>query len=159
MRASNAIRVACAPGASLRLAARRFDLAMRNALPEPFAEHALAAGATVVTPNRRLARALVALYDRGQRGAGRMAWAAARVLPWDAWLPALWGEALAAGVVPHERRLRTPSASGARVEPDRRRRQARRSSIRQAPRCIAADAWTSSMRGAHGGDSWRALGR
>ena len=70
-------------------------------------KQAFAAGATVVTPNRRLARALVALHDRDQRAAGRTAWPAVKVLPWEAWLAVLWQEALAAGVVTGDTRLRT----------------------------------------------------
>ncbi|HEY8245512.1 MAG TPA: PD-(D/E)XK nuclease family protein [Casimicrobiaceae bacterium] len=61
---------------------------------------ALAAGATVVTPNRRLARHLVDEYDRAQRATGRLAWASARVLPWAAWLGELEREAVAAGALP-----------------------------------------------------------
>ena len=52
---------------------------------------ALQAGASVVTPNRRLARALKAAFDRAQLAAARSdqtptVWAAADVLPWSAWL-------------------------------------------------------------------------
>ena len=60
---------------------------------------ALAAGATVVTPNRRLARHLVDEYDRVQRAAGKLAWIAARALPWNAWITAMHDEAIAAGVL------------------------------------------------------------
>jgi hypothetical protein len=61
---------------------------------------ALAAGATVVTPNRRLARHLIDEYDRDQRAAGKAAWPSARALPWPAWLAELEGEAMAAGASP-----------------------------------------------------------
>src|SRR6188474_2002428 len=66
---------------------------------------ALAAGATVVTPNRRLARHLIDEHDRGQRAAGKVAWASARALPWPAWLAELEGEAMAAGALPPLARL------------------------------------------------------
>ncbi|MCU0951318.1 MAG: PD-(D/E)XK nuclease family protein [Burkholderiaceae bacterium] len=52
---------------------------------------ALRAGATVITPNRRLARALKSAFDRAQlaaveAGAAPTVWPAADVLPWSAWL-------------------------------------------------------------------------
>ena len=59
---------------------------------------ALAAGATIVTPNNRLARHLVARFDDAQRADGKRTWAAARALPWGAWLETLWLDALAASV-------------------------------------------------------------
>src|SRR5512134_2588436 len=43
---------------------------------------ALARGAWIVTPNKRLAREIVRAYDEAQLAAGRSAWASARVLPW-----------------------------------------------------------------------------
>jgi ATP-dependent helicase/nuclease subunit B len=57
---------------------------------------ALAAGATIVTPNNRLARHLVARYDAQMQRAGCRTWPAGRALPWNAWLDALWLDALAA---------------------------------------------------------------
>jgi probable DNA repair protein len=47
---------------------------------------ALGSGATVVTPNRRLARALKAAFDRSRQQTGAEVWTAADVLPWSAWL-------------------------------------------------------------------------
>ena len=57
--------------------------------PPPLAA-ALASGAVIVTPNNRLARHLVARYDRAQRAAGRTVWTAPTVMPWNAWLETLW---------------------------------------------------------------------
>ena len=57
---------------------------------------ALATGVTIVTPNNRLARTLVARYDAAMAHAGRATWAAARALPWQSWLDTLWLDALAA---------------------------------------------------------------
>ncbi len=54
---------------------------------------ALAAGATIVTPNNRLARTLVSRFDAGMLRAGHRTWTAARALPWSAWLTTLWREA------------------------------------------------------------------
>ena len=60
---------------------------------------ALGEGATLVTPNNRLARHIVARYDESMRAAGRRAWTAGRALPWQAWLTQLWLDALAADAV------------------------------------------------------------
>lgn len=60
---------------------------------------ALAAGATVVTPNRRLARHLVDDHDRAQREAGRRAWTSAKALPWIAFVAELEREAIASGAL------------------------------------------------------------
>jgi probable DNA repair protein len=57
---------------------------MREAL------QALVAGATVVTANERLARALKLAFNHSQRRAGRQAWRTARVFSWSAWLDDLW---------------------------------------------------------------------
>ena len=57
---------------------------------------ALAPGTTLVTPNKRLARHLVARHDDAMVRAGRNTWPAARALPWQSWLETLWFEALAA---------------------------------------------------------------
>lgn len=46
----------------------------------------MAAGATVVTPNRRLARDLKRAFDLARQSAGERVWRSADVLPWDAWL-------------------------------------------------------------------------
>ncbi len=51
-----------------------------------------AAGATVVTPTRRLARVIARWYDRRQREQGRALWEQADVLPWSAWLNRRWHE-------------------------------------------------------------------
>ena len=78
---------------------------------EPRLLAALAAGAIVVTPNNRLARTLVASHDAAQRAAGRRAWAAARALPWTAWLRTLWDDVIAADALPDVARRLAPSAS------------------------------------------------
>ena len=60
---------------------------------------------TLVTPNNRLARDLVARYDDAQVAAGRRAWTAARAMPWQQWLDSLWLDALAAGALQEPRVL------------------------------------------------------
>ena len=59
----------------------------------------LARGATVVTPNRRLAAALRRAFDLRARGGGQTAWAAADVLPWNAWLERAFRDAFLRGAV------------------------------------------------------------
>src|SRR5690348_5669043 len=60
-------------------------------------DQALAAGATVVTPNNRLARDVASRFDAAQRARGARAWPAANALPWTAWLVRTWRAALAGG--------------------------------------------------------------
>ncbi|MCC7216143.1 MAG: PD-(D/E)XK nuclease family protein [Burkholderiales bacterium] len=78
--------------------------------PPDFAA-ALAAGVTIVTPNNRLARALVARHDEAMRERGARAWPAARVLPWQAWLRGLWQDALAADALDPAQPLLAEAAS------------------------------------------------
>ena len=78
---------------------------------EPRLGAALAAGSTVVTPNKRLARALVAAHDRAQRSSGHRSWHAARALPWSAWLEQLWADAVAHDAMPAIARLLRASQS------------------------------------------------
>jgi ATP-dependent helicase/nuclease subunit B len=57
----------------------------------------LARGATVVTPNRRLAAAVRRAFDLSQSQSGRAAWPAADVLPWNAWLSRTFRDAFFKG--------------------------------------------------------------
>jgi probable DNA repair protein len=68
----------------------RFRMPKAPLYPELHAT--LDAGATVVTPNRRLARAIAADYDAA-KAAHQPVWPSARVLPWSAWLQHSWQEA------------------------------------------------------------------
>lgn len=72
---------------------------------------ALAAGTTVVTPNNRLARALIARHDAAMARKGKRAWQAGLALPWSAWLATLWREALEAGAAAADIRLLSDSES------------------------------------------------
>lgn len=74
---------------------------------------ALAAGATIVTPNNRLARDVAARFDAAQQAKGARAWTAAKALPWTLWLDRLWREALAARVQPAPPALLDQSATRA----------------------------------------------
>jgi probable DNA repair protein len=118
-------------------------------------KRALAAGATVVTPNRRLARGLVTLYDRDQHAVGHNAWPAATALPWDAWLQTLWNEALAAGVVPANTQLRTPAQTAyawRRIVAD----HAEGLIDPRGAAALAAETWALVHAWGAGGESWRA---
>lgn len=122
-------------------------------LPESLLQ-ALAAGATVVTPNNRLARALTLGFDAAQRKAGRSAWEAARVLPWNAWVATLWQEAVEAEAIDAAWRLLSAAQSnfvwrrivaahgGALID------------VAGAAR-IAAEAWSLAHEWGAGGESWR----
>ncbi len=72
---------------------------------------ALGEGATLVTPNKRLARHFVFRHDATQRDSGRPAWASRRCIPWPGWLRILWLDVIAAGVA--QRPLELVSQSGA----------------------------------------------
>jgi probable DNA repair protein len=68
---------------------------------QPDVDEALAAGAAVVTPNRRLARELKRRFDiarqqQAERGQGPAVWPAVDVLPWAAWLARSRDEVVAA---------------------------------------------------------------
>lgn len=60
----------------------------------------LAAGATVVTANKRLARSLREACAREQEAAGRAVWPTPDALPWQAWLARLWDAAAWAEPLP-----------------------------------------------------------
>ena len=57
----------------------------------------LARGATVVTPNRRLAAAVRSAFDAAQSQDGLATWPAADALPWNGWLERAYRDALFKG--------------------------------------------------------------
>src|SRR5438874_9269282 len=121
---------------------------------EPRLLAALAAGSTVVTPNNRLARALVAAYDKDQRANGRRAWPAARAMPWSAWLEQLWSDVVAHDALPSLARLvRGPQARWLWRDIVARDGEAL-ADIRGAA-ALAADAWALLKTWGGGGESWR----
>ena len=73
---------------------------------------ACAEGATLVTPNNRMARTLVARYDAAMAHAGHRTWNAARALPWSVWMGTLWREAGDAQAIVPALRLLVPVESG-----------------------------------------------
>jgi len=121
---------------------------------EPRLSAALTAGSTVVTPNKRLARALIAAYDRANRASGLPAWPAARVLPWSAWLETLWGDVLAHGGLPSiARLLRAPQTRRLWQQIIGASDTTFVNAVGAAD--LAAQAWTISKAWGSGAESWR----
>lgn len=58
---------------------------------------ALASGASVVTPNNRLAREVITRFDAAQLARGARAWTPAQAMPWTSWLETLWRAAVGSG--------------------------------------------------------------
>jgi probable DNA repair protein len=115
---------------------------------------ALAEGRTVVTPNKRLARRLAALYGAAQRADGRVVWDAPAVLPWSVWLERLWQDVAASEAVAPLERLVTP-AQGAFLW--KRIVAADRLPLidERGLGTLAADAWSIVHAWGAGGASWR----
>jgi hypothetical protein len=103
---------------------------------------ACAEGTTLVTPNNRLARTLVAHHDAGMVRAGHRTWNAARALPWSAWLGTLWREASDTQAIVPALRLLAPVESNflwhRLVAADVETRATARSA---GASVLAADAW------------------
>ena len=118
---------------------------------------ALAAGVTIVTPNKRLARTLVARHDAAMVRIGHRTWPAAHVLPWSAWLTTLWRDACDAGAVAPGLRLLTSVESRYLWD-----RVVAADASERAPlldprgaAVLAADAWDLVHAWGSGGESWR----
>jgi probable DNA repair protein len=116
---------------------------------------ALAAGGVVVTPNNRLARHLVARYDRAQRAAGRDVWTAPAVVPWNAWLETLWLDVLASGCRP-EPPLRIAPGQSRFLWTRIVAAEALPLMDEQGAANLAAEAWMLAHAWGAGGPSWRA---
>ncbi|MEO8740789.1 MAG: hypothetical protein ABI537_13950, partial [Casimicrobiaceae bacterium] len=124
----------------------------------PALHDALAAGVTVITPNRRLARHLHREFDRRQHAAGRRAWPTAVLLPYSIWLETLWERYVDAGAADAPARLLSLAQSAClwqRVVADS---SALLLDAVGASR-IAADAWALLHGWGGGGESWRAWRR
>jgi probable DNA repair protein len=123
----------------------------------PVLDAALAAGVAVVTPNKRLARRLIAAFDDSQRAAGRIVWPAARVQPWSAWLQSLWLDVVGADALSSPPRLSTPGQSAYmwdRIVATETARSTPLVDSRGAAK-LAADAWRLVNAWGAGGTSWR----
>lgn len=118
----------------------------------------LADGAVAVTPNRRLARALLQAFDAEQRRSGLTAWPTPSILPYPTWLATLWEQCVAAGAADDETLLLTaPQASvlwERIVDEDGRALLNPRGAA-----TLAAEAWSLVHAWGAGGESWRAWRR
>ena len=115
---------------------------------------ALAEGATAITPNRRLARHLRRGFDRAQHAAGKRSWPTPSILPYGAWLEALWEQGIAAGMEAGARLLLSPTQSAllwrsvisahgpVLLDPAGAAR-------------VAEEAWSITCAWGAGGESWR----
>ena len=116
----------------------------------------LADGAIAVTPNRRLARALLRAFDAEQLASGRAAWPTPSILPYQTWLTTLWEQFVAAGVTDDETLLLTPPQAALLweqiVDADGRTLLDPRGAA-----ALAAEAWSLIHAWGAGGESWRAL--
>jgi probable DNA repair protein len=116
---------------------------------------ALARGALVVTPNKRLARELVRAHDSAQLAAGRSAWPSARILPWPAFVAELVALAQDAGLALPSQRLDAIQGEHLwrRIVAADRSRSALVDV--DAIASLAADAWECMHAWGEGGESWR----
>ena len=124
-----------------------------HSLPAPLRD-ALIAGTRVITPNKRLARRLVALYDQAQRAKRRTVWPGAVAMPWEAWLRGLWQDLIAesANTLP---RLLPPVAEAYLWQ-----RVVNADGMplldHAGAAALAADAWSLLHEWGTGSESWRA---
>ena len=121
----------------------------------PALHAALAEGAVVVTPNRRLARFLHREFDVAQRAAGHAAWPTPTILPYPNWLEMLWSEAILSDAATGASLLLTSAQSGILW---RRVVDADGLSLLDphGAALVAAEAWTLVHAWGAGGESWRA---
>lgn len=122
---------------------------------DPILVAALARGAVVVTPNKRLARDITARHDRAQVAAGRRTWPAARVLPWTTFVTELTASAQDAGLALPRQRLDT--AQAAQLWQSIIERELADSPLLDASAAaiLAAEAWERVHAWGAGGESWR----
>src|SRR3954447_8271396 len=76
----------------------------------------LLGGATAITPNRRLARALHRQYSSNRRTSGLSVWETPTILPWRTWLESLWAELGSSANPAHLRQGQPPLRLMSRVQ-------------------------------------------
>jgi len=105
----------------------------------------LAAGATVVTPNQRLAQALAREFDAEQAAQGRSAWESADILPYSAFVQRCYEDALYSELASGLPILLTPAQEQALWE-DIIRRSDAGAALLAIPEtaALAADAWKTA---------------
>jgi probable DNA repair protein len=116
---------------------------------------ALAEGAVVVTPNRRLARFLHREVDVAQRAAGRTAWPTPVILPYPTWLETLWNEVVQADAVTGAALVLTP-AQAAQLWRQVIAAEGMSLLDPHGAAVLAAEAWSLVHEWGAGGESWRA---
>jgi ATP-dependent helicase/nuclease subunit B len=118
----------------------------------------LADGAVAVTPNRRLARALLRAFDAEQLALGLTAWATPSILPYQTWLTTLWEQVVSAGATNDETLLLTPPQAALLweqiVDAD-----GRTLLNPYGAAALAVEAWLLVHAWGAGGESWRAWRR
>jgi len=118
----------------------------------------LADGAAAVTPNRRLARALLHAFDAEQLASGLNAWPTPSILPYQTWLTTLWEQLVATGATDDETLLLTPPQAALLweqiVDAD-----GRTLLNPHGAAALAAQAWMLVHAWGAGGGSWRAWRR
>jgi hypothetical protein len=118
----------------------------------------LADGAAAVTPNRRLARALLHAFDAEQLASCLRAWPTPSILPYQTWLTTLWEQCVATGATDDETLLLTPPQAALLweqiVDADGRALLNPRGAA-----ALAAEAWMLVHAWGAGGESWRAWRR
>jgi ATP-dependent helicase/nuclease subunit B len=124
---------------------------------DPRLAAAIARGATIVTPNKRLAREVVAEHDAEMRAAGLAAWPAARALPWASFVAELWQRAAdrsMPGIPAHRLDDRQASLLWRRIVAADLGDRAPLVDAVAAAR-LAAEAWQLVHAYGAGGESWR----
>jgi ATP-dependent helicase/nuclease subunit B len=118
----------------------------------------LADGAIAVTPNRRLARALLQAFDAAQRQSGLSAWPTPTILPYPTWLIVSWEALVSGGTTDDDTALLSSTQSlwlwEQIVEADGRTLLNPRGAA-----ALASEAWSLVHAWGNGGESWRAWRR
>jgi ATP-dependent helicase/nuclease subunit B len=138
----------------------RYELASASATIATVNHALLAAldeGATVVTPNRRLARSLHRDFDFVQQRRSAKAWPTPTLLPYPQWLRSLWDEVLGADPASATPIPLTPAQSALHwrqiVDADSDRVPLLDG---RGAAALAAEAWSLVHQWGAGGESWRA---
>ncbi len=124
-------------------------------MPDPRVAAAIFRGATIVTPNNRLARDIVARHDDAQRKLGLSAWPAARALPWNAFVGELWQLALDVGLALPPHRLDAAQCSWLWRRIVARDLKSTPLVNIDAAAALAAEAWELMHAYGAGRESWR----
>jgi ATP-dependent helicase/nuclease subunit B len=115
-------------------------------------------GAVAVTPNRRLARAILQAFDAERRASGLTVWPTPTILPYPTWLAWSWERLVSAGAASDGALLITAAQSTVLWE----QIVAADARVLLNPRgaaSLAAEAWSLAHAWGSGSESWRAWRR